>query len=63
MRFTAIFALVASASAMRLNLAESLEGAQCVDAKEASAIFHAIDTNGNGEVGKKELVAAIKAFA
>ena len=58
MRFTAIFALVASASAMRLNLS----AAQCVDGKEASAIFHAIDTNDNGQVGRKELVVALKVF-
>ena len=59
MRFTAIFALVASASAMRLNLAEE----KCVDDKEAAAIFNMIDTNDNGEVNKKELVTALKAYA
>ena len=55
MKFAAI-ALVATASAIKV------EGA-CVDAKEAKAIFNAIDTNGNGQVNRKELVAALKAFA
>ena len=55
MKFAAI-ALVSTASAI------SVRGG-CVDAKEASAIFNAIDTNGNGQVGKKELVAALNAFA
>ena len=55
MKFAAI-ALVASASAI------SVRG-NCVDPKEAKAIFAAIDTNDNGQVGKKELVSALKAFA
>ena len=55
MKFAAI-ALVATASAIKV------EGA-CVDAKEAGAIFNAIDTNDNGQVNRKELVAALKAFA
>merc|ERR1711898_47246 len=29
----------------------------------ANAIFNAIDTNDNGQVGEKELVRALKAFA
>merc|ERR1719222_1119722 len=56
MKFAAI-ALVASASAIQIR------GGACVDPKEAQAIFNAVDSNGNGEVGKTELVAALKAFA
>merc|ERR1712054_24570 len=56
MKFVAI-ALVASASAIQI------EGGACVDKKEAAAIFNAVDTNGNGQVGRKELVSALKAFA
>merc|ERR1719498_453864 len=49
--------LAASASAL------TLRGPQCVDKKESAAIFNAIDTNDNGQVNRKELVAALKAFA
>ena len=59
MRFTAIFALVASASAMRLNLAEE----QCVDTKTSDAIFHAIDTSDDGFINRTELVNALDAYA
>ena len=45
---------------MKLTVAKD---AACVDAKEAKAIFNAVDANGNGQVGKKELVSALKAFA
>ena len=52
----AIIALVATASAVQV------EGT-CVDWKESKALFHAIDSNDNGQVGKHELVHALKAFA
>merc|ERR1712100_136479 len=56
MKFATI-ALVASASAIQI------EGKACVGWKESKAIFNAIDTNDNGQVGEKELVRALKAFA
>ena len=52
----ALIALVASTSAIKV------QGTNCVDPKEAKAIFNAIDTNDNHQVGKKELFHAIKAF-
>jgi len=52
----AIIALVATASAVQV------EGT-CVDWKESKALFHAIDSNDNGQVGRKELKHALKAYA
>merc|ERR1712070_115258 len=49
--------LVASAAAIKV------EADRCVSAKEARAIFGAIDTNDNGQVGRRELVRALRAFA
>ena len=57
MKFAAI-ALIATASAVTIRA----EG-KCVDKKESNAIFNAIDSNDNKQVGKKELVSALKAFA
>ena len=49
--------LVASAAAIQI------QGDACVSNKEAGAIFNAVDTNGNGQVSKDELVKALKAYA
>ena len=50
--------LVASAAAIQLRVAE-----ECVSQDESGEIFKQIDTNDNGQVNRKELVTALKAYA
>merc|ERR1712166_387397 len=57
MKFAAI-ALIATASAVEIRAEK-----WCVDKKESHEIFAAIDTNHNGQIGKHELVHALKEFA
>jgi len=59
MKFAAI-ALVATVSA--ISLQTEAEG-KCVGWKESKSIFNSIDSNDNGQVGKHELVHALKAYA
>ena len=54
----ALIALVASATAIKL----SAEAAKCVSNAQSNAVFKEIDTNGNGQVSKKELTIAVTAY-
>ena len=49
--------LVASVAAVRI------QGGECVSKEESGEIFDKIDTNDNGQVNRKELVTALKAYA
>jgi len=62
MKFAAI-ALVATVSAISIRTEAEAEGKKCVGWKESVAIFDKIDTNHNGQVGRHELVHAIKEFS
>ena len=55
MKFAAI-ALIASVSAVKVQ-------GNCVNKKESRAIFEALDSNGNGVVGGRELKRGLEAFA
>ena len=57
MKFAAI-ALIASTSAIKIEAEK-----WCVDSEESNKIFNVIDTNNNGQIGKHELVHALKEFA
>ena len=54
----ALFALVASAAAIRITA----EDAPCVSMGQSDEVFKQVDTNGNGQVSKKELTVAVKAY-
>ena len=51
----ALIALVASATAIKLRAT----AAPCVSMDQSNDVFHKIDTNGNGEISRKELRSAI----
>jgi len=54
----ALVALVASAAAIQIRAEE----APCVSMKQSNAVFKQVDTNGNGQISKKELTVAVKAY-
>ena len=51
----ALIALVASAAAIRITAEE----APCVSMKQSDAVFKEVDTNGDGQISKKELTIAV----
>ena len=51
----ALIALVASAAAIRITAEE----APCVCMKQSDAVFKQVDTNGDGQISKKELTIAV----
>ena len=51
----ALFALVASAAAIRITDEEK----PCVDMKQSNEVFAKVDTNHNGQVSAKELKTAV----
>ena len=59
MKFATI-ALVATASAITMRAEVEKK---CMDRKGSDEIFAHVDTNGNGQIGRKELVAGIKEFS
>jgi len=54
----ALIALVASAAAIRITAEE----APCVSMKQSDAVFKQVDTNGDGQISKRELTRAVKAY-
>ena len=50
--------LIATVSAIRITA----EDAPCVSMKQSNEVFHKVDTNGNGQISKKELTVAVKAY-
>ena len=54
----ALFALIASAAAIRITASEG----PCVSMGESNNIFGEVDTNHNGEVSKAELTVAVKHY-
>ena len=57
MKFAAL-ALIATAAAVKIQA----QG-ECVDNAESAGWFKKIDTNGNGQINKEELVSALNAYA
>merc|ERR1712086_583098 len=53
----ALLALVATVASIRLSAP-----AQCVSAADSDAVFKKVDTNGNGQVSKKELTVAVTTY-
>jgi Ca2+-binding EF-hand superfamily protein len=40
----------------------TVEDAPCVSMKQSDGVFHMVDTNGNGQISKKELTVAVTAY-
>ena len=57
MKFT-LLALVASAAAIQIRAEEK----PCVSMKQSDELFHKVDTNHDGQISKKELTIAVKAY-
>merc|ERR1719498_1531328 len=51
-------ALIASVAAIKVDV----EGGKCVSMKESNEVFKMIDTNGNGQISKHEMVEAVTDF-
>ena len=52
------FALIASVSAIKIT--SDAAAGQCVSQKQSDEVFDHIDTNGNGEISKRELTKAVQ---
>ena len=55
----ALIALVATVASIRLSEAGPHK---CVSAAQSGAVFKEVDTNGNGQVSKKELTIAVTGY-